>query len=108
MSTEIGSVRTDLDAEKNARIEADTALSTKIEVASSINRYEIENLKAKAEGKLYRTETVEAEAYTVGMAPQRTVRSERFRVPLTAMALIRRCRGRSTSSCVQGPRPHSL
>lgn len=65
MSTEIGTVRTDLDAEINARIEADTALSTKIEVASSVNRYEIENLKAKAEGKLYRTETVEAEAYVV-------------------------------------------
>lgn len=68
MSTEIGTVRTDLETERNARIEADIVLSTrlqKVEVASSVNRYEIDNLKAKAEGKLYRTETVEAEAYTV-------------------------------------------
>ena len=65
MSTEIGTVRTDLEAEKNARIEADAALSAKVELASSVNRYEIENLKAKAEGKLYRTEAVEAEAYTL-------------------------------------------
>lgn len=65
MSTEIGTVRTDLETERNARIEADAALSAKVELASSVNRYEIENLKAKAEGKLYRTETAEAEAYAL-------------------------------------------
>lgn len=58
----------DLDTEMNARIEADTEHSTrlqKVEVASSVNRYEIDNLKAKAEGKLYRTETVETETYAL-------------------------------------------
>ena len=64
----INKLKTDLETERNARIEADTDHSTrlqKVELASSVNRYEIDNLKAKAEGKLYRTETVEAEAYTV-------------------------------------------
>ena len=65
---EVDQIKGDLDTERNARIEGDTALSTriqKVEVSSSVNRYEIDNIKAKAEGKLYRTETVEAEAYTV-------------------------------------------
>lgn len=64
----IDELKGDLEAERNARIEDDTDHSTrlqKVEVASSVNRYEIDNLKAKAEGKLYRTETVEAETYTV-------------------------------------------
>lgn len=66
--TDLNELKGDLDTEINARIEADTEHSTRlqnVEVASSVNRYEIENLKAKAEGKLYRTETVEAEAYAL-------------------------------------------
>lgn len=66
--TDISELKSDLEAEKNARIEADTEHSAriqKVELKSSVNRYEIDNLKAKAEGKLYRTETVDAEAYTV-------------------------------------------
>lgn len=66
--TDLNELKGDLDIERNARIEADTEHSTRlqnVELKSSVNRYEIENLKAKAEGKLYRTETIEAEAYTV-------------------------------------------
>ena len=66
--TDLNELKGDLETERNARIEGDTALSTSIqnvELSSSVNRYEIENLKAKAEGKLYRTETVEAEAYAL-------------------------------------------
>lgn len=66
---EIESVyQTDLEAERNARIEADTDHSTrlqKVELKSSVNRYEIENLKAKAEGQIYREEIVDGEAYTL-------------------------------------------
>lgn len=68
-----------IDSEASTRAEADTALGARIdsetttresEVAelervNAIQKYEIENLKAKAEGKLYRTETVEAEAYVL-------------------------------------------
>lgn len=60
--------QTDLETERNERIEADTEHSARlrnVELKSSVNRYEIDNLKAKAEGKLYRTETVEAEAYAL-------------------------------------------
>lgn len=59
--TDLNELKGDLDTEMNARIEADTDHSTKIQK----NRYEIDNLKAKAEGKLYRTETVESEAYVL-------------------------------------------
>lgn len=59
--TDLNELKGDLDTERNARIEADIKHSIKLQK----NRYEIDNLKAKAEGKLYRTETVEAEAYTV-------------------------------------------
>lgn len=68
-----------IDSEASTRAEADTALGARIdsetttresEVAelervNAIQKYEIDNLKAKAEGKLYRTETVEAEAYAL-------------------------------------------
>ena len=66
--TDLDELKGDLEAERNARIEADTDHSTrlqKVELSSSVNRYEINNLKAKAEGKLYRTEIVEAEAYAL-------------------------------------------
>ena len=59
--TAVNELKGDLDTERNARVEADTDHSTRIQK----NRYEIDNLKAKAEGKLYRTETVEAEAYAL-------------------------------------------
>ena len=67
-----------IDAEELTRAEADTALGSRIdsevttresEVAelervNAIQRYEIENLKAKAEGQIYRTEVVKGEAYS--------------------------------------------
>lgn len=65
---DLNELKGDLEAERNSRIEADKALSTrlqKVEVASSVNRYEIENLKAKAEGQIYRTEIVDTEAYSM-------------------------------------------
>lgn len=61
LDEKISGLKGDLDTERNARIDADTEHSTRLQK----NRYEIDNLKAKAEGKLYRTETVEAEVYTV-------------------------------------------
>lgn len=68
-----------IDSEASTRAEADIAIGARIdsevttresEVAelervNAIQKYEIDNLKAKAEGKLYRTETVEAKAYAV-------------------------------------------
>ncbi len=62
----VNELKGDLDTERNARIEADTDHTTrlqKVELKSSVNRYEIENLKAKAEGKIYREEIIEANAY---------------------------------------------
>ena len=66
-----------IDSEASTRAEADTALGARIdsetttresEVAelervNAIQKYEIENLKAKAEGKIYREEIIEANAY---------------------------------------------
>lgn len=66
--TDLNELKGDIDTERNARIEADTghsAMLQNVELKSSVNRYDIDNLKAKAEGKLYRTETIEAEAYVL-------------------------------------------
>lgn len=66
-----------IDSEASTRAEADTAIGARIdsetttresEVAelervNAIQKYEIENLKAKAEGKIYREEIIEANAY---------------------------------------------
>lgn len=68
-----------IDSEASTRAEADTALGARIdsetttresEVAelervNAIQKYEIENLKAKAEGQIYREEIVDGEAYTL-------------------------------------------
>ena len=68
-----------IDSEASTRAEADTALGARIdsevttrksEVAelervNAIQKYEIENLKAKAEGKIYRTEIVDKKAYSL-------------------------------------------
>lgn len=68
-----------IDSEASTRAEADTALGARIdsetttresEVAelervNAIQKYEIENLKAKAEGQIYRTEIVDTEAYSL-------------------------------------------
>lgn len=66
--TDLNELKGDLDTERNARIEADTEHSTRIqnvELKLSVNRYEIDNLKAKSEGQIYRTEVVDAEAYSM-------------------------------------------
>ena len=68
-----------IDSEASTRAEADTAIGARIdsetttresEVAelervNAIQKYEIENLKAKAEGQIYRTEIVDTEAYSL-------------------------------------------
>lgn len=68
-----------IDSEASTRAEADTAIGARIdsetttresEVAelervNAIQKYEIENLKAKAEGQIYREEIVDGEAYTL-------------------------------------------
>ena len=68
-----------IDSEASTRAEADTAIGARIdsetttresEVAelervNAIQKYEIENLKAKAEGQIYRTEVVDTEAYSL-------------------------------------------
>lgn len=68
-----------IDSEASTRAEADTAIGARIdsetttresEVAelervNAIQKYEIENLKAKAEGQIYREEIVDTEAYSL-------------------------------------------
>lgn len=68
-----------IDSEASTRAEVDTAIGARIdsetttresEVAelervNAIQKYEIENLKAKAEGQIYREEIIDGEAYTL-------------------------------------------
>ena len=77
--TDLNELKGDLNAESTARQTADNTLQQNIdsetttresEVAelervNAIQKYEIENLKAKAEGKIYRTEIVDTEAYSL-------------------------------------------
>ena len=66
--TQVSNLKTSQDqVAENLTNETSTRESeiAELERVNAIQKYEIENLKAKAEGRIYRTEVVEAEAYSI-------------------------------------------